>query len=545
MHMRPSLGSVRRGALWISFVALLTCCAACNRERERAAPPPSVSSGEAGSAGKAVETLEEAAAVPAAPLEPPSEPDAGGGSSVDVADELPVEGQTLDVRPPESNWGGPFFTVTKSSVGIYSEPKFERHVKIGYARNGGRLPVLPDVVTNESCSAGWYQLVEQGFICGNDGTIDQTAPAARLATTSPNLIAILPYPYARNSSNGTPLYSSVPSDDQIIRYQPKLARKSTAEGESEPNAERPWWQDENTRLSDVKLDRLGAESDGILARRMVKGFYIAVDREFEWNGRKWYRTTKGLVAPKERFTATEGTPFQGVALGAEWQLPIAWVYGAQRKDRPKYSIDIEKKRSTSSGTVPRLEAIGLTGERTELGGKTYLQTTTGSWMDASHVRVAEPRALPKDLDPKERWIDVDLSTQTLVAYVGARPVYATLVSSGRESDDPEKDHRTPVGEWKIREKHVTTTMDGDGTAAGDLPYSIEDVPYAMYYHRSYALHAAFWHQNFGVRMSHGCINLAPLDAKYLFFFSTPHARTGWHGAWPSPEEKGSRVVIHD
>ncbi|MET0409652.1 MAG: hypothetical protein ABW217_00080, partial [Polyangiaceae bacterium] len=118
--MRPSLGSVRRGALWTSFVALLTC-AACNRERERAAPLPSVSSGEAGSTSKAVETLDETATAPPAPLEPPSEPDAGSGSSVDVADELPVEGQTLDVRPPESKWGGPFFTVTKSSVGIYSE----------------------------------------------------------------------------------------------------------------------------------------------------------------------------------------------------------------------------------------------------------------------------------------------------------------------------------------------------------------------------------------------------------------------------------------
>jgi lipoprotein-anchoring transpeptidase ErfK/SrfK len=298
-------------------------------------------------------------------------------------------------------------------------------------------------------------------------------------------------------------------------------------------------------LNEVRLDRLASESDGILAKRMVKGFYIAVDREFEWNGRKWYRTTKGLVAPKDRFTATEGAPFHGVSLGAEWQLPIAWVYGITRKDRPKYSIDIEKKKSTAAGVVARQEAIGLTSEHTDLGGKTYLQTTTGFWLDASHVRVAEPRPMPKDLDPKERWIDVDLSSQTLVAYVGTRPVYATLVSSGRESDDPANDHRTPVGEWRIREKHVTTTMDGDGTAAGDLPYSIEDVPYAMYYHRSYALHAAFWHQNFGVRMSHGCVNLAPLDAKYLFFFSTPHARTGWHGAWPNTEEKGSRVVIHD
>jgi lipoprotein-anchoring transpeptidase ErfK/SrfK len=531
--------------LWALFMAPVSCSGGCNREREQPAPSSRVSSGEAdGPAARSdQDKLEEVAEAPPLDLESPPL-DAGPAASVDETDQLPIEGVPLEVGPPQTAWQGPFFTVTKSSVGIYAEPKLERSLKIGYARNGGRLPVLPDVVTGETCSAGWYQLVEHGFICGSDGTIDATAPAARLATTPPNLDAILPYPYARNASNGTPLYSSVPSDDQLIRYQPNLARKSTADGD-EGSVERPWWQSDSTRLNDVRLDHLASESDGILAKRMVKGFYIAVDREFEWNGRKWYRTTKGLVAPKERFTVTEGAPFHGVSLGAEWQLPIAWVYGIGRKDRPKYSIDIEKKKSSPKGTVARQEAIGLTGERTELAGKTYLQTSDGFWMDATHIRVAEPRPMPKDLDPKERWIDVDLSSQTLVAYVGTRPVYATLVSSGRESDDPKKDHRTPVGEWRIREKHVTTTMDGDGTAAGDLPYSIEDVPYAMYYHRSYALHAAFWHRNFGVRMSHGCVNLAPLDAKYLFFFSTPHARTGWNGAWPSPEEQGSRVVIHD
>jgi lipoprotein-anchoring transpeptidase ErfK/SrfK len=97
----------------------------------------------------------------------------------------------------------------------------------------------------------------------------------------------------------------------------------------------------------------------------------------------------------------------------------------------------------------------------------------------------------------------------------------------------------------VREKHVTTTMDGDGTAAGDLPYSIEDVPYVVYFHQSYAVHGAFWHRNFGVKMSHGCINLAPLDAKRVFFFVDPPLPVGWHGVWASPERPGSRVVVHD
>jgi lipoprotein-anchoring transpeptidase ErfK/SrfK len=138
-----------------------------------------------------------------------------------------------------------------------------------------------------------------------------------------------------------------------------------------------------------------------------------------------------------------------------------------------------------------------------------------------------------------------LSTQTLVAFAGDRPIYTTLISSGKESKIKDKDHRTPLGEWRIREKHITTTMDGDGTAAGDLPYSIEDVPYVMYFHRAYALHGAFWHNNFGVQMSHGCVNLAPLDAKYLFFFADPVIPPGFHGVWSNDTHPGTRIVIHE
>jgi lipoprotein-anchoring transpeptidase ErfK/SrfK len=197
----------------------------------------------------------------------------------------------------------------------------------------------------------------------------------------------------------------------------------------------------------------------------------------------------------------------------------------------------------ASGTAARHEPIALSDESIEVEGQRYLRARGGFWVRADHVRVANTPPIPISVTPGERWVYVDLRTQTLVALIGATPVYATLISSGKESEVEDKDHRTPPGEWHIREKHVTTTMDGDGTAAGDLPYSIEDVPYVMYFQGSYALHGAFWHRNFGVRMSHGCINLAPLDAKYLFFFTGPNLREGWHGAWSGNGQTGSRVVI--
>jgi lipoprotein-anchoring transpeptidase ErfK/SrfK len=188
--------------------------------------------------------------------------------------------------------------------------------------------------------------------------------------------------------------------------------------------------------------------------------------------------------------------------------------------------------------------VQLTGKEQEFHGTTYAETGDGSWVKRSQIRGTSPGPMPVDLKPNERWIDVNLTTQTVVAFEGEKPIYATMISSGRESKIKDKDHRTPTGEWRIREKHITTTMDGDGTAAGDLPYSIEDVPYVMYFFRSYALHGAFWHANFGSQMSHGCVNLSPLDAKYLFFFADPPLPSGWHGVHATDTSPGSRVIVH-
>jgi lipoprotein-anchoring transpeptidase ErfK/SrfK len=157
--------------------------------------------------------------------------------------------------------------------------------------------------------------------------------------------------------------------------------------------------------------------------------------------------------------------------------------------------------------------------------------------------VAHP-APPADLQPGEKWIDVDLTRQTLVAFEGSRPVFGTLISSGRRNpQDKEHDFPTVVGSFRIKEKHVTTTMDGD--IAADGPYSIEDVPWVMYFQGSYALHAAFWHDGFGNKRSHGCVNMAPEDARTLFAWTDPPLPAGWHGVFARDESSGTRVIVHE
>ena len=157
-----------------------------------------------------------------------------------------------------------------------------------------------------------------------------------------------------------------------------------------------------------------------------------------------------------------------------------------------------------------------------------------------HIAVAQrPKAVAED----EPWLDVDLSEQSLVAYEGDTPVYATLISSGRvdPNGDPDSEFATPTGEFRIRSKHLTATMDGDHAVDG--PYSIEDVPYVMYFELAYALHSAFWHNSFGRPRSHGCVNLAPEDARWLFHWTRPHPPQGWHGVYPEHEKDGTFLRI--
>ena len=159
--------------------------------------------------------------------------------------------------------------------------------------------------------------------------------------------------------------------------------------------------------------------------------------------------------------------------------------------------------------------------------------TTALWYSDRDVRLVPETQRPDEIPAGARWIAVDLATQTLVAYEGDKSRYITLISSGKklrdwQSKDSASDHSTPTGIFQIKSKHLTHTMDGD--TAFDGPYSVDDVPYVMYFQLSYALHSAFWHSGFGYPRSHGCVNLAPLDAKWVFNWSTPKLPKSWHMA---------------
>ncbi len=108
-----------------------------------------------------------------------------------------------------------------------------------------------------------------------------------------------------------------------------------------------------------------------------------------------------------------------------------------------------------------------------------------------------------DVEPNQRWIDIDLTHQMLYAYVGNSIVNSFLVSTGTYL------HPTVTGQYHIYVKYYSTTMSGPD-------YYLTNVPYTMYFYYGYGIHGTYWHSNFGTPMSHGCVNMYTPDSEWLF-----------------------------
>ncbi len=149
-------------------------------------------------------------------------------------------------------------------------------------------------------------------------------------------------------------------------------------------------------------------------------------------------------------------------------------------------------------TVIGLLAAGSTLGEAHAQGTTRAPATSGS---KQGVIPAKPIALGY------KWIDIDISGQRLVAYVGRTPVFSTRISSGVAR------HPTVLGTFRVYTKLTSTRMAG---GVGKEHYDLPNVPNTMYFYGGYGIHGAYWHNNFGRPMSHGCINLSLSAAQWMF-----------------------------
>lgn len=157
-----------------------------------------------------------------------------------------------------------------------------------------------------------------------------------------------------------------------------------------------------------------------------------------------------------------------------------------------------------STTVSALRAAnGLTSNTIYVGQR--LKIPDGS-ATPTQPPAPQPTPVPNPGASGEKWIDINLSQQRITAYQGQTPVYSAIVSTGLP--------RTPtvVGTFSVYAKYTATPMSGPG-------YYLPAVPHTMYFYRGYAIHGAYWHNNFGTPMSHGCVNLSLPDAEWFYNWS--------------------------
>ena len=536
-------------------------------------------------------------------------PRPGGSSSATAPTRPPQTSAPLDGGGDEGldggAWSGPFAYALFAATPIMSDMDWpvrsdqlkpgerQRSIRIGYFRQGTRLAIFPEGHPKPNCVEGWYELVQGGFVCAKFATLDPNHPKVRNAPHPPDLSGPLPYEYGINLRNGTPMYKKLPSFAQRMRYEPWLnprrppppprprtedtgdtlvpsfspaavtmAPTDPAAGD---DAGVPWYlRDFDGGKPDVTLEDLEeADPSGMIERRMIKGFYVSLDKDEREFGAHWWKIIDGHYVPYERlYIPPMPTSFHGIWLNqdppAEFnattvdaglpplpakridKLPIAFVVFKQRTFQPSE----DGKKMVPGDWAQHFTVAPLTGERRSVNRQAYVETEDGYWLREDLVTITKPGPPPEGLKPGEKWIDINLKNETLVAFEGDRPVYATILSSGRRDlRDREKDHQTHNGTYRIREKHIAATMDAD--TASDGPYSIQDVPWIQYFNGSIALHGAFWHAEFGHVKSHGCVNLSPWDAKALFGWTDPPLPTGWHGVHSTPEQPGTIVVTHD
>ncbi|MGC4089118.1 MAG: L,D-transpeptidase [Polyangiaceae bacterium] len=429
---------------------------------------------------------------------------------------------------------------------IYSDVGGKR-TRYGYLRAGAVVDARGPAIKNDGCAGGWYRINPRGFVCvGMGATLDLNHPVVVASGVRPVRKQALPYLYVLSGETPPLLYFRLASRDEmrdaegenIFARAANFRERVKVQGLSEllePVAPPPEFLSQKRALEKPYGTKESLHQKAHAGPAPTdSGFAVA--RVFDWQNRLFGLTTELDVIGLERTKVVRPSEFHGVELFEGEALPAGIV---EPRYAQKYSLS-EGGELRANGSFGYREALKLTG-RSRPGG--MLEVVGGAWVAEAALRMVKPRtSFPSTATGDRKWIDISIKEQTLVAYVGRRPVYVTLVSSGRGGlGDPETQQATVRGTFMIYQKDVSSTMDGDDDAAADSR-SLLDVPFVQYFHKGFALHGAYWHDEFGKVRSHGCVNLSAVDAAWLFEWTDPPVPADWHGVLN--KERGSVVVIH-
>lgn len=412
---------------------------------------------------------------------------------------------------------------------------------LGYVRAGQIIDRSADpVLKTKRCPKGWYEVLPRGYLCdGRRATIDLSDPVVVASWKRPRRGEPLPYHYVRPNGDKSWLYFKLPSKKDQTRTEgsslagyvaahPTARLPNIAElGDPEPI---PAFLQDGKELPTPYGATRRLRYNVHEGRANPQGAFALLSTH-DNEGRLFGLTTELDLLAIDRTDIVKSPPPRG---GPVEDLPAGIVRSLAT---PRYTLG-DDGRPRKDGEFGRYVVLDLTGKTHD----DMWETRAGDWVSGGAIDMIEPRtSFPSFAEDTRKWIDVSIKEQLLVAYIGKRAVYVARVSTGLgEMSDPSKTFATVRGAFTIKSKHVSATMTGSAQADD---YELADVPYVQYFHQGYALHGAFWHNNFGRVQSHGCVNLSPSDAAWLFEFTDPVVPPEWHGANASPDDPGTVVYV--
>ena len=465
---------------------------------------------------------------------------ASAGPGVEAAGSAEV---AESAAPEPVKAAGPRLTSKGYITFVWRRPKVET-LYIGYVRHGQSVALRStEKVPGIGCPGGFYAVEPHGYVC-DDFTVTLSPGERFVAAARATDPKAGPFPYGYALSNGAPMYNRIPNRDEQVRFERifrpvgvwiPLHKSVAAHGDLATFDPIPARDPIPAPFGDGKpadTDRMG-----LVRQSIPLGSMLSYTKVFEAEGRTWLLSVDQTLVPADRMRPFRPSAFHGTKLGGDVKLPLAWM---RKTEKAKY-------RKLANGEIVKTEAawavrtwVGLTGQKVESGGKTYLETTESDGASGRHhiaatdATVAEAKEkMPFAVDPGRKWIHVSISNGTLVAYEGLTPVYATLISPGKggipqKGRDNIENATTPTGTYNITFKDRAATMSPE--TGENRSFWIQDVPWTQYFNAPFAIHAAFWHERFGEPTSAGCVNLSPIDAERMFEWSDPKVPEGWQGA---------------
>jgi hypothetical protein len=295
-----------------------------------------------------------------------------------------------------------------------------------------------------------------------------------------------------------------------------------------------------TKLEDVPVYSKPGDPSQMMPKRYLVAYYtwVSIEEELQADQKIWYRIQEDEYVLAEDVWIGPPTPLRGVQVPDERLPPVGFVVTDDLNVRARPGVSW---LNPPIAELPRYTVVRILGQVAAEDSVWYRIGSQGSdaegYVHSEYIRVVTMAARPSGIAADERWIAVDRAEQTIAAYEGDRMVFASLVSTGLPQ------WQTPDGLFRIWLKRRVGDMTG-GTPDGAYYYLVEDVPWTMYFDGPYALHAAYWHDDFGYEHSRGCVNLSPHDARWLFDWTAGQVPSGETDLYLNKEILGTPVYVY-